>query len=52
MVTIVGDKRTKLDEIVVNECIRRYFADATDSDTAAAVVRLLGRRLSEEKQRA
>ena len=35
MVTIVGDKRTKFDEIVVNECIHRYFADTADSDTAA-----------------
>ena len=42
MVTIVGDKRTKFDEIVVNECIHRYFADTADSDTAAAVESTFG----------
>ena len=42
MVTIVGDKRTKFDEIVVNECMHRYFADTADSDTAAAVESTFG----------
>ena len=37
MVTVVGDKRTKFDGIVVNECIHRCLADTADSDTAAAV---------------
>ena len=37
MVTIVGDRRTKFDDITVEHCIHRYFADTADSDTASAV---------------